>query len=82
MNVKSVLGRGVEALLPSDLAYYEEARVFFCDIDKIEPNPDQPRKHFDEEKLQHLSESIAERGVIQPLLVTRGKGNRFNNLIA
>lgn len=78
MSAKSVLGRGVEALLPSDLSSNEEDRFFFCDIDKIEPNPNQPRKHFDEEKLQQLAESIAERGVIQPLLVTRGKGNRFN----
>lgn len=78
MNVKSVLGRGVGALLPEDLTAPEEEKFFFCDIDKIEPNPHQPRKHFDEGKLQGLAESIAEQGVIQPLLVTRGKGNRFN----
>ncbi len=78
MNVKSVLGRGVGALLPEDMTTAEEEKFFFCDIDKIEPNPDQPRKHFDESKLQKLAESIAEQGVIQPLLVTRGKGNRFN----
>jgi ParB family chromosome partitioning protein len=78
MSGKSVLGRGVEALLSSSLAGSEEDRFFLCDIDKIEPNPHQPRKHFDEEKLQMLAESIAEQGVIQPLLVTRGKGNRFN----
>lgn len=78
MNAKSVLGRGVEALLSHDLEGAEEDRFFFCDIDKIEPNPNQPRKHFDEDKLQRLAESIAERGVIQPLLVTRAKGNRYN----
>jgi len=78
MNVKSVLGRGVGALLPEDLTAPDEEKFFFCDIDKIEPNPHQPRKHFDEGKLQGLAESIAEQGVIQPLLVTRGKGNRFN----
>jgi len=78
MNVKSVLGRGVGALLPEDLSPTEEERFFLCDIDKIEPNPDQPRKHFDEGKLEKLAESIAEQGIIQPLLVTRGKGNRFN----
>lgn len=78
MSVKSVLGRGVEALLPTDLTNNDADRFFFCDIDKIEPNPDQPRKHFDEERLLHLAESIAERGVIQPLLVSRGKGNRYN----
>jgi len=78
MSVKSVLGRGVGALLPDDLGESGEEKFFYCDIDKIEPNPDQPRKHFDEDKLQMLAESIAEKGVIQPLLVTRGKGNRFN----
>ncbi len=78
MSVKSVLGRGVGALLPEDLAENGEEKFFFCDIDKIEANPDQPRKHFDEEKLRMLAESIADRGVIQPLLVTRGKGNRYN----
>ncbi len=78
MSVKSVLGRGVGALLPDALAESGEEKFFYCDIDKIEPNPDQPRKHFDEDKLQMLAESIADKGVIQPLLVTRGKGNRFN----
>lgn len=76
--MKSVLGRGVGALLSDDLMDNGEEKFFYCDIDKIEPNPDQPRKHFDEDKLQMLAESIAEKGVIQPLLVTRGKGNRYN----
>jgi ParB family chromosome partitioning protein len=76
--MKSVLGRGVGALLPDDLTENDGEKFFFCDIDKIVPNPDQPRKHFDEDKLQMLAESIAEKGVIQPLLVSRGKGNRFN----
>lgn len=78
MKMKSVLGRGVGALLPDDLAENGGEKFFFCDIDKIQPNPEQPRKHFDEDKLQMLAESISEKGVIQPLLVTRGKGNRFN----
>lgn len=78
MKMKSVLGRGVGALLPDDLTESGEEKFFFCDIDKIEPNPDQPRKHFDEDKLQMLADSIAEKGVIQPLLVTKGKKNRYN----
>jgi ParB family chromosome partitioning protein len=77
MSAKSVLGRGVGALLPDDLTGTDEERFFSCDIDKIEPNPEQPRKHFDEDRLQRLAESIAEKGVIQPLLVSRAKGNRF-----
>lgn len=77
MSGKSVLGRGVGALLPEDLTSTGEEKFFHCDIDKIEPNPEQPRKHFDEERLQRLAESIAEKGIIQPLLVYPAKGNRF-----
>lgn len=74
--VKSVLGRGVGALLPED--NLEEAdRFFMCDIEKISANPNQPRSHFDAEKLQQLADSIREKGVIQPLLVTRGGDNRY-----
>lgn len=77
MSKKSVLGRGVGALLPTDIAD-EEERFFMCDIDKIDPNPNQPRSYFDEEKLAQLSESIKEKGVIQPLLVSKAKGNRYD----
>lgn len=77
MTTKSVLGRGVGALLPDNPAGSGNDTFFYCDIDKIEPNPHQPRKHFDEDKLQRLAVSIAERGVIQPLLVTRANGNRY-----
>jgi ParB family chromosome partitioning protein len=78
MSGKNALGRGVGALLPDDLSLDEEERFFLCDIDKIEANPNQPRSHFDEEKLNRLAESIRERGVIQPLLVTRAGGNRYH----
>lgn len=78
MSVKNVLGRGVGALLPDDLMETGEEKFFFCDVDKIIPNPDQPRKHFDEDRLQMLARSISEKGVIQPLLVSRGRGNRYN----
>ena len=73
---KNVLGRGVDALLPDeDLA---EEKYFMCDIDKISPNPQQPRSYFDAVKLQQLAESIREKGVIQPLLVTRGRNHRYS----
>ena len=76
MSTKNVLGRGVGALLPEDAAETEE-KFFLCDIDKISANPHQPRSYFDEDKLQQLADSIREKGIIQPLLVTRGKGNRY-----
>lgn len=73
---KNVLGRGVDALLPDD-GLDEEQKYFLCDIDKIEANPHQPRSHFDEEKLRQLADSIAEKGVLQPLLVVKGNGSRY-----
>lgn len=45
--------------------------IFWLDVDKIVPNPYQPRKEFDEEKLKALAESIRQYGVLQPLVVTR-----------
>ncbi|MDE2213426.1 MAG: ParB/RepB/Spo0J family partition protein [Patescibacteria group bacterium] len=45
--------------------------IFWVDIDKIQPNPFQPRKEFDEVKLRDLSNSIRQYGVLQPLVVTR-----------
>ncbi len=77
MAIKSVLGRGVGALLPDDMLLENEDKFFLCDIDKIEPNPNQPRSYFDEQKLALLADSIRDRGVIQPLLVSRSKGNRY-----
>jgi ParB family chromosome partitioning protein len=77
MNTKNVLGRGVGALLSDDLESEEKSRFFLCDIDKIEANPNQPRSYFDKEKLSQLADSISERGVIQPLLVSPSGGNRY-----
>lgn len=77
MSSKNVLGRGVGALLPLE-GPEEESRYFMCDIDKISPNPNQPRSYFDAEKLQELADSIREKGIIQPLLVTRSHGNRYH----
>ncbi len=45
--------------------------VFWVEVEKIRPNPYQPRRDFDEEKLKELGESIRMYGVLQPLVVTR-----------
>lgn len=50
--------------------YYSDA-IFWIDIDKINPNPYQPRKEFDPVALQDLSDSIRMYGLLQPLTVTR-----------
>ncbi len=67
---KRALGRGLDALIP-DLAPEKEADFFQCDIERIRPNRYQPRRHFSDTELEELSRSIAEQGVIQPLLVRR-----------
>lgn len=60
------LGRGLGALIPSFASGTEMA-----DIDRIVPNPHQPRTIFDPEALAELTESIRQHGILQPLLVTR-----------
>jgi ParB family chromosome partitioning protein len=52
--------------------FYDNA-IFWVEVDKIKPNPFQPRKEFDEAKLQDLARSIRQYGVIQPLTVTRNE---------
>jgi ParB family chromosome partitioning protein len=49
----------------------------FIDIDLISPNPEQPRTHFEPEKLRELSQSIVEHGIIQPLVVSRDADGGF-----
>ncbi len=66
MARKSGLGRGLDSLLPVE----RPASGFgTLPLDSIEPNPQQPREHFDEEALQSLADSIAEVGVLQPIVV-------------
>ncbi len=45
--------------------------VFWIEVDRIDPNPYQPRREFDEDRLKSLAESIRQYGVLQPLVVTR-----------
>ena len=45
--------------------------IFWIDTDKIKPNPFQPRRDFDEARLQDLADSIKQYGVLQPLIVSR-----------
>ncbi|SDP83083.1 ParB/RepB/Spo0J family partition protein [Desulforhopalus singaporensis] len=60
------LGQGVGLLFGKD----QPEKYFECDIDRIIPNKNQPRAHFDSEDLKELAESIKEKGIIQPLIVT------------
>jgi ParB family chromosome partitioning protein len=64
------LGKGLGALLP-ELGEGELKTLLYCGIEEIIPNRSQPRKHFDESKLQELTESIKENGILEPLIVRR-----------
>ena len=64
------LGKGLGALLP-ELGQAESNALLYRGIEEIIPNPSQPRKHFDESKLQELAESIREKGILEPLIVRK-----------
>lgn len=70
MARRSGLGKGLGALIPTDP---DPAESIFQEIDLIHivPNPYQPREHFEEETLASLAESIAEVGVVQPVIVRK-----------
>ena len=70
MKLKGGLGKGLGALLSQEDIYDLESPGFFlCPIEKIRPNPDQPRKHMDQDSLEALAGSIKEKGILQPLVV-------------
>ena len=76
------LGKGLGALLgdfsdePLETSAYQMLPIY-----KVEPNPDRPRRDFDEEELQALAQSIENHGVIQPLTV-RARSNGYYQIIA
>lgn len=75
------LGRGLGALL-TDYSENDAAQaVTSLPLQRIEPNPNQPRKRFDEVELQALADSIAQHGLLQPLAV-RDMGNGYYQIIA
>ena len=80
------LGRGISALIPdTDIIVKKEDElskpINNLKISQVEPNPNQPRKTFDPEKLQTLSESIREHGLLQPIAVKKNE-NGFYTIIA
>src|SRR4051794_21391907 len=82
---RQTLGRGLSALIGEDTTSAATAiapelaggsPALELDIDLIEPNPQQPRTRFADEKLQELAQSIRANGVVQPIVVRR-HGNRY-----
>lgn len=77
------MGRGLSAILSASSAPAAgtdtpgAAQLRELALDTIKPNKDQPRRRFDEEKLQALAESVTDRGVIQPVIVRPKAGGTF-----
>lgn len=82
MATQKGLGKGLGALLgdfadePAEKTPYRMLPIY-----KVEPNPEQPRRDFDQEELQNLADSIAEHGIIQPLTV-RETASGYYQIIA
>jgi ParB family chromosome partitioning protein len=73
---KKALGRGLSSLLPA--SGREVSKDYFhCLVEDILPNHSQPRKLFDREKIEELAASIAEKGVLQPLIVRSLGGGKY-----
>jgi len=69
--MKNALGKGLNALFPDNDDENLNSLIKEVKINDIEPNINQPRKNFDDEKLKLLSESIKEQGIIQPIVVKK-----------
>ena len=87
-NEKRGLGRGLSALMADvhlagpDQASAPRKAEQHLPIDKLEPNPQQPRLDFKKEELDSLADSIRQKGVIQPLIVRRKPGRDIYEIVA
>ena len=79
MNKSPRLGKGLAALIDAnEIDNSSSAYNPNFDIDSIEPNPYQPRMHIDPEDLIEIADSVREKGVIQPLIITKSDdGNKY-----
>jgi ParB family chromosome partitioning protein len=74
---KKRLGKGLDALLSKSQGEKREHEIKDIDTDKIKPNPFQPRDRFTEEALEELANSIAQKGVLQPVTVREVQYDNF-----
>src|SRR5262245_27199522 len=75
---RRALGRGLSALRSDSVSVAAHGEEFQeVDIDLIDPNPDQPRLRFNEDKLNELAQSIRANGLVQPLLLRRSANGRY-----
>ena len=76
MAIKRGLGKGLSTMIDTSSSL-DENIISELNIIEVEPNPDQPRKEFDKERLEDLKSSIAEIGVILPIIVTKKESGRY-----
>jgi ParB family chromosome partitioning protein len=78
---RSSLGRGFESLISDkfdqSLLLESNERVEKIPIDKLQANPNQPRKNFDDQSIKELAASIQQHGIIQPLVITPEKNGQY-----
>ncbi len=72
---RRALGKGISALIPERETGRQD-KIIYVQTDQIKPNPFQPRESFDSQSMEELTQSIKEKGVIQPILVRR-KGDYY-----
>ena len=91
---RSALGKGIDSMIPGaekttktttgrkTTKVEEEPKegILMMDINKVEPNKDQPRKQFNADRLQELAESIRQHGIVEPLVVV--KRDKFYEIVA
>lgn len=74
----SALGRGLDALISTEDVHTEgSSTINEIDINLIEPNPNQPRREFDDDALDELADSIREHGIIQPITLREQENGRY-----
>lgn len=66
---KKALGKGLQAFMPEEYGILKDERYAEIEIEKLKPNPLQPRLKFSQESIDELAHSIEESGVLQPLIV-------------
>ncbi|MDD8020223.1 MAG: ParB/RepB/Spo0J family partition protein [Acidobacteriota bacterium] len=70
---KKALGKGLGAFIPEEFGILKEDRYAEVEIEKVRPNPRQPRTIFDETSIDELAASVKQTGIIQPILVVPEK---------
>ena len=77
MAKKMGLGKGIGSLFPEEVTKIPENGILELNITQVEPNANQPRKTFDNEKLEVLADSIRQHGLIQPIIVTKNNNDTY-----